>query len=226
MLTSVNLYSCETVVQGLFKYYFYGPDILAAQMTVSKQWNKTMHQEIKQCPCSSFCAKNYFTALKSFTETDPSGRGWNPTLFRFFGRLLLTTLGLKQETGDSTVAQVQSGPHRLWLKCRFATTIHTKHVAKIIYQKNCNLTVTTEKHSISVTLTLLAGCLEEHLACKNWVMRCWCGYLSGVRCRLFAHGPTGATAIPETPTSVASFKSRLVLPFWTGLPRLPWKTDR
>jgi len=92
--------------------------------------------------------------------------------------------------------------------------------------KNCNLTVTTEKDSISVTLTLLAGCLEEHLACKNWVMRCWCGYLSGVRCRLFAHGPTGATAIPETPTSVASFKSRLVLPFWTGLPRLPWKTDR
>ena len=25
------------------------------------------------------------------------------------------------------------------------------------------------------------------------VMRCWCGYLSGVRCRLFAYGPADAT---------------------------------
>ena len=28
-------------------------------------------------------------------------------------------------------------------------------------------------------------------------MRCWCGYLSGVRCRLFANGPADATAIPK-----------------------------
>ena len=28
---------------------------------------------------------------------------------------------------------------------------------------------------------------------KNWVMGCWCGYLSGARCRL-AYGPAGATA--------------------------------
>jgi len=34
-------------------------------------------------------------------------------------------------------------------------------------------------------------------ACKNLVMRCWCGYLSGVRCRLFAYGPANATAIPK-----------------------------
>jgi len=31
-------------------------------------------------------------------------------------------------------------------------------------------------------LTLLVRCQEEHLACKNWVMRCWCGCLSGARC--------------------------------------------
>jgi len=41
-------------------------------------------------------------------------------------------------------------------------------------------------------------------------MRCWCGYLSGARCRLFACGP-------KTPSSLASFKSRLVLPFWYQL---------
>jgi len=28
-------------------------------------------------------------------------------------------------------------------------------------------------------------------------MRCWCGYLSGARCRLFVYGPADATAIPK-----------------------------
>ena len=28
-------------------------------------------------------------------------------------------------------------------------------------------------------------------------MRCWCGYLSGVRCRLSAYGAADATAIPK-----------------------------
>ena len=32
---------------------------------------------------------------------------------------------------------------------------------------------------------------------ENWVMRCWCGYLSGARYRLFAYGPADATAIPK-----------------------------
>jgi len=30
---------------------------------------------------------------------------------------------------------------------------------------------------------------EEHLACKNWVMSCWHGYLPGVRYKWFAYGP-------------------------------------
>jgi len=66
-------------------------------------------------------------------------------------------------------------------------------------------------------LTLLVGRQEEHPACKHSLMRCWCGYLSGARCRLFAYGPADATAIPKTPSSLASFKSRLVLPFWFRL---------
>ena len=66
-------------------------------------------------------------------------------------------------------------------------------------------------------LRLLAGRQEEHPACKNWVLRCWCGYLSGARCRLFAYGPADAAAIQKPPSSLASFKSRLVLPFWYQL---------
>jgi len=51
-------------------------------------------------------------------------------------------------------------------------------------------------HLPSSALTLLVGHQEEHLAGKNWVMRCRCGYLSGARCRLFAYGLADTTAIP------------------------------
>jgi len=30
---------------------------------------------------------------------------------------------------------------------------------------------------------------------KNWVIRCWCGYLSEVRCKWLAYGPPYATAV-------------------------------
>ena len=66
-------------------------------------------------------------------------------------------------------------------------------------------------------LTLLVGCQEEHPACKNWVMRCWCGYLSAARCRLFAYGPADASASQPPSSSPASFKSILVSPFWYQL---------
>ena len=51
---------------------------------------------------------------------------------------------------------------------------------------------------------------------KNRVMRCWCGYLSGVRCSLFAYCLANASA-SQNPSSLASFKSRLVLHFWYWL---------
>ena len=42
-------------------------------------------------------------------------------------------------------------------------------------------------------LTLLIGRQEGHPTCKNWVVECWRGSLSGVRCRL-AYGAADATA--------------------------------
>ena len=53
------------------------------------------------------------------------------------------------------------------------------------------------------------GSRKGILPVKNWVVGCWCGYLSGEKCRL-AYGPADATA---------SVKSRLVLPFWY---RITW----
>ena len=48
---------------------------------------------------------------------------------------------------------------------------------------------------------------------KNWVVGCWCGYLSGTRCRL-AESWCHCHSL-----SLASVQSRLVLPFWY---RLTW----
>jgi len=42
-------------------------------------------------------------------------------------------------------------------------------------------------------LTLLVGWQEGHPACKNWVVGCWRGYLSGVRCKC-AYGSADTTA--------------------------------
>jgi len=42
-------------------------------------------------------------------------------------------------------------------------------------------------------LTLLVGRQEGHPACKNRVVGCWHGYLSGASCRL-AYGQADATA--------------------------------
>jgi len=64
-------------------------------------------------------------------------------------------------------------------------------------------------------LTLLVGCQE--------VMRCWCGYLSGARCRLFAYGPADATASPNPIISCLVLNPDWFYLSGTGLPRLSWK---
>ena len=61
---------------------------------------------------------------------------------------------------------------------------------------------------------------EGHLACKNWVVRYWRGYMSRARCKWFAYGPADATA---TPSSLAPVKSILVYLSGAGLPRLSWR---
>jgi len=67
-------------------------------------------------------------------------------------------------------------------------------------------------------LTLLVGWHEGHLACKNWVVRYWRGYLSGARCKWFAYGPADVTV---TPSSLALVKSRMVYRSGASLCQLP-----
>ena len=52
---------------------------------------------------------------------------------------------------------------------------------------------------------------------ENWAVGCWRGYLSGARCRLKCIWPSGCHCHS---LSLASGKSRLVLPFWYRLTRV------
>jgi len=72
-----------------------------------------------------------------------------------------------------------------------------------------NINTVTVKTSAFSVLTLLVGQQEGHPACKKLSCGVLHGYLSGARCRL-AYGPADATA---KSLSLASVKSRLVLPF-------------
>jgi len=72
-------------------------------------------------------------------------------------------------------------------------------------------------------LTPLAGCQEEHPACKNSVIWCWCKYLSGARCRLFAYDPADATAIPKPHNLLPHLNPDWFYLSGTGLLRLCWK---
>ena len=66
-------------------------------------------------------------------------------------------------------------------------------------------------------LMLFVGRQEGHPACKNWLVECCHGYLSGAKYR-HAYGPADVTAIHCL--SFASVESRLVLPFWYWLTQL------
>ena len=72
-------------------------------------------------------------------------------------------------------------------------------------------------------LTLLVGRQGEHPACEHCMMRCWCGCVSGARCRLFAYGPADATAIPKNPVISTNLNPDWCYLSGTGLHRLSWK---
>ena len=54
-------------------------------------------------------------------------------------------------------------------------------------------------------------------------MSCWCGYLSRVRCRLFAYGPADATSVSKPHHLLPRFNLDWFYLSGTGLPRLSWK---
>jgi len=98
------------------------------------------------------------------------------------------------------------GPH---ITCFFPILFFSESLWTEYFNRICTICT-------NCTLTLLAEHHKECPVCKSWVMMCWCGYQSRAMCRMFAYGPSDVTAIPK-PHHLASFKSRLVLPFWYWL---------
>jgi len=89
---------------------------------------------------------------------------------------------------DPTSSQGSHMPHH-HKKVKFSHTRYRPLGPELIpvYRQSC--------HRPGSRLPLLsARPVEEHPACKNWVMRCWRGYMSGARYRLFTCGPADATA--------------------------------
>jgi len=58
---------------------------------------------------------------------------------------------------------------------------------------------------------------ERASGCKDWVMRCCCGYLSGARCRLFEYGPVDASASRNPHHLLPHLNPDCLLPFWYWL---------
>ena len=137
---------------------------------------------------------------------------------------------------------VDYGPGHGWLHFGTAGLNYGWHTLAELSQIRSDLQPGNWVFTFSA-LTLLVGRQEEHPACTNWVL-VWLSVWSEVQiiCMWFSW----CYCHPKTPSSLASFKSRLVLPFWsrlrndlycvewgvklysnqpsgTGLPRLPWK---
>jgi len=119
------------------------------------------------------------------------------------------------------------GSFTSWLLYWPCLTVSTKEQSGVFlvlfFKKIINAVVTACAFG---ALTLFVGRQEEHPACNNWVMRCWCGYLSGARCRLFAYGPADATAIPKPRHLLPHLNPDWFYFSGTVLPRLSWKRVR
>jgi len=66
--------------------------------------------------------------------------------------------------------------------------------AHVMYKRRYNFITMRCIQLAKSALTLRVGHQEQHLACKNWLRRCWCSYLPAARSRLFANGPADADA--------------------------------
>ena len=115
-----------------------------------------------------------------------------------------------------------SSPQQCYLHC-LCTLIKSQQLEKSRKLKRPNNAEQTTTHS-NLSSTCLYVCILSGITVlwccwlgdrkgiqpvKNWVVRCWHGYLSGARCRL-AYGPADAYCHS---LSLAPVKSRLVFTF-------------
>jgi len=114
------------------------------------------------------------------------------------------------------VSTIHACMPKIWSKASAYTILFSKCLLSYIRYHGivhwiCHEKVFTESLSLESLPSVLWHCwLDIRKSIRpvnNWVMRCWRGYLSEMRCKWFAYGPADATA---TPSSFGSLKSRLV----------------
>jgi len=83
-----------------------------------------------------------------------------------------------------------------WKAVLVSSSIHTLFLLQSLWwHRHTQLFIgPSVNQDLSVLWCCWLGVRKSIRPRKNWVMRCWCGYLSGARCRLFAYGPADATA--------------------------------
>jgi len=67
-----------------------------------------------------------------------------------------------------------------------------KKTINILTQLNSSTSIPTDRQQRWAQLIKSSDVINP--ACKNWVLRCGCGYMTGAKCRLFIYGPAAATA--------------------------------
>jgi len=92
-------------------------------------------------------------------------------------------------TRSQTKLSVSGESFRVWSQRKNKVTHCLKN---ILVLKLSFLTVLFNEWVPSVLWRCCLGGMKGIRLVKNWVVGCWCGYLSGVRCRL-AYGPADAT---------------------------------
>jgi len=89
--------------------------------------------------------------------------------------------------------------HLPWIRDIFREAVHLEAEKKNPFFTNksfstqCNFTKFSTLIVSSVLWCCWLGSRKGIQPVKNWVVGCWCGYLSGARCRL-SHGPADVTA--------------------------------
>ena len=119
-----------------------------------------------------------------------------------------TSVYVSGQSTCSTPCVVAATCRPLWLRCCSTWRPQTMpSVRKWYMYKYCCLTVV----SAFSALALLIGRQEEHFVCKNWLVRCWHGYLTWARYSLFVYSLADATATPELPLETADHEETVLL---------------
>jgi len=111
--------------------------------------------------------------------------------------IILTTSKLSTNISNKAIVDIRLHPRSCAVFQR--GDLRIRRTVKSV-QPPLNIRLFLVTYCAFIALTLLVWSQEEHPTCKNWVMRCWrcwCGFLPGARCRLFAYGPADAYAIPK-----------------------------